>query len=208
MKLYYFPPSSNVRKVRAIALQLNLSLELVLVNLPEGEQHQPEFLAMNPTGRIPVLQDGDFVLWESNAIMQYLASQVPTSLWPEDAKLRADISRWQCWQLAHWSQGCQPINFERVVKPALQLGEPDAQVIDQALLTFHREAELLNHHLSQHDYLVNEQLTLADFSVASELTYAVVAELPLERYPAIQAWLVRLNALPAWQQTVPQLMAR
>lgn len=208
MKLYYFPPSSNVRKVQAIALQLNLSLELVLVNLPEGEQHQPEFLAMNPTGRIPVLQDGDFVLWESNAIMQYLASQVPTSLWPEDAKLRADISRWQCWQLAHWSQGCQPINFERVVKPALQLGEPDAQVIDQALLTFHREAELLNHHLSQHDYLVNEQLTLADFSVASELTYAVVAELPLERYPAIQAWLVRLNALPAWQQTVPQLMAR
>lgn len=208
MKLYYFPQSSNVRKVQAIALHLNLSLELVLVNLPQGEQHQPEFLAMNPTGRIPVLQDGDFVLWESNAIMQYLASQVPTSLWPQDAKLQADISRWQCWQLAHWSQGCQPINFERVVKPALQLGEPDAEVIDQALLTFHREAGMLNHHLSQHDYLVNDQLTLADFSVASELTYAVMAELPLERYSAIQAWLVRLNALSAWQQTVPQLMAR
>ncbi|MEO1180824.1 MAG: glutathione S-transferase family protein, partial [Cyanobacteria bacterium J06636_28] len=92
------------------------------INLPQGDQRTADFLALNPTGRIPVLQDGDFVLWESNAIMQYLASQVSTPLWPDDAQQRADIMRWQSWQLAHWAKGCQPLNYERLVKKVLQLG--------------------------------------------------------------------------------------
>ncbi len=208
MKLYSFPPSFNARKVHAIAHHLNIPLEVEIVSLPQGDQRQPEFLAINPTGRIPALQDGDFILWESNAIMQYLASQVETSLWPDDAKLRADISRWQCWQLAHWSRGCQPLTYERVVKPMFNLGEPDSQVIEQALASFHREAAVLNAHLSQHDYLVNDQLTLADFSVAMELANATAAQMPLDDYPAIGAWLARMEALPAWQQTAPQMMAQ
>ncbi|NEQ54414.1 MAG: glutathione S-transferase family protein [Leptolyngbya sp. SIO3F4] len=115
MKLYYFPPSPNSRKVQAVAIHLGLSVELELVDLQQGQQRTDEFLALNPTGRIPVLQDGDLVLWESTAIMQYLASQVPTPLWPDDAQQRADIMRWQSWQLSHWSRGCQPIQFERFV---------------------------------------------------------------------------------------------
>lgn len=203
MKLYYFPPSPNSRRAQAVAVHLELSVELELINLPQGDQRTAEFLALNPTGRIPVLQDGDFVLWESNAIMQYLASQVSTPLWSDDAQQQADIMRWQSWQLAHWSRGCQPIQFERFVKKVLELGDPDPQVIEETTEIFHQEAAVLDAHLADKDYLVGNTLTLADFSVASDLTYAAVAQFPLEKYTHIQAWYNRIEALPAWQQTAP-----
>ena len=204
MKLYYFPPSPHSRRAHAIALHLQLPMDFQLINLQQGEQHTPEFLALNPTGRIPVLEDGDFALWESNAIMQYLASQISTSLWPEDSKQRADIMRWQSWQLAHWNRGCQTLQYERFVKQNLQLGSPDPQVVERATEIFHREAQVLNSHLAQSEYLVNNTLTLADFSVASDLTHAAVAQFPLEGYPNIRGWYDRIERLMAWQKTMPR----
>jgi glutathione S-transferase len=204
MKLYYFPPSPNTRKVHAVAIHLQLPIDLRLVDLQKGEQHHPEFVQLNPTGRTPVLQDDDFILWESTAIMQYLASQVPNSLWSEDPQIRADIMRWQSWQLAHWYLVCQPLQFENFVKSLLQLGEPDLQVVQQATDRFHKEASVLNNHLANREYLVSNTLTLADFSVASDLTYAIPARFPLENYQHIQAWYARIEQLPAWKQTAPR----
>ncbi|MEO1180825.1 MAG: glutathione binding-like protein [Cyanobacteria bacterium J06636_28] len=74
----------------------------------------------------------------------------------------------------------------------------------QALKTFHKEAQVLNTHLADREYLVNNTLTLADFSVAGDLTYAVPAQFPLGEYPHIRAWYDRIEALPAWQQTAPR----
>ena len=118
MKLYGFPPSPNTWKVRAVAAHLSIPLELELVDLSKGGSHAPEYLAINPSGRTPTLVDGDFKLWESTAIMQYLASQKANSLWPNDPRVRADIMRWQSWNLAHWSKegfeahGVQPAGEE------------------------------------------------------------------------------------------------
>ncbi|MEM6518998.1 MAG: glutathione S-transferase family protein [Cyanobacteria bacterium P01_D01_bin.71] len=204
MKLYYFPPSPNTRRVHAVALQLQLPVELAFVDLQKSEQQHPRFLQLNPTGRVPVLQDDELVLWESTAIMQYLASQVPNALWPENIALRADIMRWQSWQLAHWQRACQPLQFERVIKQILQLGDPDPDVVDSATANFHREAKVLNEHLASRSYLVAQTLTLADFAVASDLTYAVPGQFPLVHYPHIRAWYERLEQLPAWQQTAPR----
>lgn len=204
MKLYYFPASPNSRRAHAVAIHLDLPLDLRLVDLQKGEQRTPEFMQLNPTGRTPVLQDGEFVLWESTAIMQYLASQISNSLWPENVQSRVDIMRWQSWQLAHWQAACQPLQFERVVKQILQLGDPDPQIVEQATQRFHQEAAVLNQHLAERTYLVNETLTLADFSVASDLTYAGPGQFPLELYPHIQAWYARIEQLPAWQQTNPR----
>ena len=79
MKLYgRFPPSPNTWKVRAVAAHLGIPLEIEFVDLTKGASRTPEYLALNPTGRTPTLVDGDFVLWKSKAIMQYLASQKPT----------------------------------------------------------------------------------------------------------------------------------
>src|ERR1700704_5873752 len=102
MKLYGFPPSPNTSKVRAVAAHIGVPLEFEIVDLTKGQSRTPDFLAINPNGRTPVLKDGDFTLWESNAIMQYVAGKKKNTLWPDDARTRADITRWQCWQLAQW----------------------------------------------------------------------------------------------------------
>ena len=145
MKLYGFPPSPNTWKVRAVAAQLGLRLDLEFVDLTKGQSHTPEYLALNPTGRTPVLVDGDFTLWESTAIMQYLASRTSNALWPNDARTRADIMRWQSWQLQHWSkEACEPLIFERLVKKFLNLGPPDAAVVAKGTESFNREARVLD----------------------------------------------------------------
>ena len=94
MRLYGFSASPRTWKVRAVAAQLDIPLEYVQLDAFRGENRTPQYLALNPTGRTPTLVDGDFVLWESDAIMQYLASKTPNTLWPDDARTRADIMRW------------------------------------------------------------------------------------------------------------------
>ncbi len=204
MKLYGFPFSPNTWKVRAVAAHLGLSLEFAFVDMANGEHRSPEFLALNPTGRVPVLLDGDFALWETVAIMQYIASKTPNALWPEGARARADIMRWQSWQLAHWSkEACEPLLFERVVKKAFNIGAPDAARIAAGTEAFNREARVLDAHLSKQAYLMGSALTLADFSVAAPLVYAKEGEFPLAPYANIRAWADRVFALAAWRETAP-----
>ena len=174
MKLYGFPASPNTWKVRALASYLKMPLDFEFVDLTKGAQYTPAYLALNPTGRTPTLTDGDFTLWESNAILQYLASKSATPLWPNDAKSRADITRWQCWELAHWgAQACG----------AADLREPGEEVRQsrRARLgprsprppsAFNKEAKMLDAHLAKQKYLVGDALTLADFTCAAPLFHA------------------------------------
>jgi len=204
MKLYGFPPSPNTWRVRAVAAHLGVPFELEFVDLTKGQQRTAEYLALNPTGRVPVLVDGDFILWESNAIMQYIAGRSANTLWPDNARTRADIMRWQSWQLAHWSaEACGPLLLERLVKQVLKLGPPDATIVAKATEAFHREAQALDTHLSKHPYLVGSAVTLADFSVAVPLLYAKEAELPVAPYQHVRDWFTRVSALPAWRETAP-----
>jgi glutathione S-transferase len=205
MKLYGFPPSPNTWKVRAVAAHLGIPLEFALVDLTKGQQRTPDYLALNPTGRTPTLVDGDLVVWESTAIMQYLASQKPNSLWPDNRRARADIMRWQSWHLQHWSkEACEPLVFQRLVKKRLNLGPPDAAIVERGIEGFHREARVLDAHLSKQPYLTGSELTLADISVAASITYSKEAEIPIEPYQHIQNWFTRVSALPAWRQTAPE----
>jgi glutathione S-transferase len=205
MKLYGFPPSPNTRKVQAVAAHLKIALEFQFVDITKGQSRTPEFMAINPNGRTPVLVDGDFTLWESNAILQYLAGQKPNTLWPEGARMRADIARWQFWQAAHWHEGCAGFLWENLVKKLLGQGETDMAVLKKAEEAFHRDAAVLDAHLGRHQFLATGTLTLADFAVASYLHYAVAAKLPWERYGHIQAWYARIEALPAWRETKPAM---
>jgi glutathione S-transferase len=205
MKLYGFPPSPNTRKVQAVAAHLGVALEFEFVDIMKGQSRTPEFLALNPAGRTPVLVDDDFTLSESNAIMQYIADKKKNELWPENARTRADIARWQFWQAAHWHEGCGVFLGGNFVKKLLTGGDPDPTALKHAEGAFHRDAAVLDAHLAKHQYVVNGALTLADFSVASYLHYAAAAKLPLERYKNIQAWYARIEALPAWHDTMPKM---
>jgi glutathione S-transferase len=204
MKLYTFPASPNARKAAIVAAHLGVPLEPVIVDLTKKESHTPKFLALNPNGKIPVLVDGDFVLWESNAIIQYIAGKKPNSLWPDDARTRADITRWQCWQLAQWMEGVGALTRENLLKPMLMKMEPDPEQVKRGEEAFRRDAAVLDAHLARHSYLVNDALTLADIAVGTYLMYAVPAKMPIGSYKNLQAWFARIEALPAWQQTAPK----
>ncbi|MCB9642712.1 MAG: glutathione S-transferase family protein [Myxococcales bacterium] len=203
MKLYTSSFSHNSRRVAMLIKHLGLDVELCEVNLLQGESRSPEYLGKNPFGGVPALEDGDFVLTESNAILQYLASQTPNTLWPEDTRLRAEITRWQFWQTAQFGLATYSLMVERMLKP-MRGKEPDASKIEEAEARFRRAASIMEKYLSQHDYLVGDALTLADISLAVDLTYASATNLPLEEYPHIQAWFARISALPAWEATQPQ----
>lgn len=208
MKLYGFPPSPNTWKVRAVAAYLKMPLELEFVDLTKGAHRTPDYLALNPTGRTPTLVDGDFTLWESNAIMQYIAGKSANTLWPNDDRVRAEITCWQCWQLAHWSaEACQPLTFQRLVKKLVNLGPPDEAVVTKATEAFNREAKMLDAHLAKQQYLVGRSVTLADFAVAASMIYAKEAEMPVGPYAHLRAWSERVTALPCWLETAPPTRA-
>jgi glutathione S-transferase len=206
MKLYGFPPSPNTWKVSAVAAHIGVPLQLEIVDLTKPRT--PDYLKLNPSGRAPTLVDGDFVLWESTAIMQYVASRKPNSLWPDDARARADIVRWQSWDLAHWSKdGCVPLIFQRLVKGLLNMGPPDEAAIAKGTEAFAREARLLDAHLAKQSYLVGNAVTLADFSVAAPLFYTEKAGLPIAPHAHLCDWFKRVSSLPAWKETAPQAPA-
>lgn len=204
MKLYYYPISAFARKARIAASLLGIELETEVVDLFAGAGQSPEFLRLNPNGKVPTLVDGDFSLWESNAIVQYLAAQVPDSpLFPNDARARADILRWQFWESSSWAPACVVYVYENLLKSMLGRGEADAVELEKGAEKFHRAAKLLDEHLSAHPWLVGDTMTLADVSVAPVLMYAGPAKYPLEAYPNITAWFGKIQQLPAWAATEP-----
>jgi glutathione S-transferase len=206
MKLYGFAPSPNTWQVRALAAHVGVPVDFVPLDYTKGDTKTPAFLAVNPTGRTPALTDGDFKLWETLAIMQYVAGKKANPLWPDDARARADITRWQSWNLAHWNRDAwAPVLSERLVKKMLNLGPPDETVIAKGVEAFNKEAAMLDAHLGKQKYLVGDTLTIADFAVAATLFYAKEAELPLGPYPHLRGWSERVMALPCWTATAPQM---
>src|SRR5262245_48075940 len=200
MKLHVFPPSPRALKVRALARHLDLDVEECFVDLFNGAQHQAPFAALNPNHRMPVLEDGDFVLWESNAILQYLASKRPASgMWPSDARGQADVARWLNWESAHWTPACTPFAFERVVKHLAGLGDPDPAEIARGEQLFHPLAAVLNDHLRGRKWVLGPTLTIADFGLATSMTFVDAAKVPISEYGEIVRWYGGFRRLPAWQ---------
>jgi glutathione S-transferase len=199
MRLYYHHFASPVvRKVRAVAFQLPLLLEEVQIDYEAAAHQRPEYRALNPNAKFPTLVDGDFVLWESNAICQYLAVQVPQSgLLPVDERLRADVARWQSWELSHFSPPAARLIGQNM------LGRHVAQSAAENEKEFRRYAAVLDQHLRGKSFLVAERLTIADFSVAHLLMYAEKGKLPIGDYPEIVRWFASVEEQPGWIKSAP-----
>jgi len=201
MKLYYFE-TPNSRKVCATAKHLNSPVEWIRIDLAKQEHKTPEFLAFNPNGKVPALVDGDAQIWESMAIMCYLAEKAGSDLWPSDAR-QIDVIRWLSWDIAHFSRHAGTLFFQHVIKANFGMGPPDDAAVKEALGFFRHFAAVLNTHLESRSYLVGDALTIADFAVASILPVAEPAKIPVSEFPAIERWHARLEELPAWQEPFP-----
>lgn len=198
MKLYYCE-TLNPRKACAVARYLNSPVEFIRVDLGRGESKTPEFLAMNPNGKVPVLQDRGRSLWESNAIMCYLSDAAESDLWPHDAR-QIDVLRWLSWDAHHFTRHAGTLYFEHIIKHQFGMGKSDAAAVEEATRYFKIYARTLNDHLGGRKFLVGDALSVADFAVANSLPYADAAKLPLDEFPEIQRWHARLGELPAWRE--------
>lgn len=204
MKLYMTPLSPNVRRVRVTAALLQIQLQEVTLDFAKGEHKQPDYLALNPNGAVPTLVDGDLVLSESRAIMQYLASKKPESgLVPRDEQARADTVRWQFWDASHFSAHLGSLTFEKIIKPMMGLGEPRQDKIDEAFMNLRRFGAVLDERLRGKAYLVGNALTLADLTIACSLMYAKRTDAPLGDFSNVQSWFSRISDLDAWRKTDP-----
>ncbi len=202
MRLYYHPLSSNSRRAVLTAHHLGLDLELVAVDLPRGEHKTPEYLRLNPNGRIPVLADGGFHLWESHAIMQYLADRSPEQdIYPRDVSARADVNRWLFWSASHFAPAAGFIIRERVSKKILGSGAPDPAEIARGEALLQAAARVLDCHLAGKRWIAQDRLTLADFAVAAPLMHTAAAQLPVAEFEHLQVWFARVRSLDAWTKS-------
>lgn len=204
MKLYYVVGSPNCRKVLCVINHLQLDVDMEYLDFFTGDIGTEEFLTVNPNGKVPALTDGTFSLWESNAIMQYLADQVPgNTLLPGDPKIRADIVRWQCWELAHYNHAFGSMAFEAVLKPQFNLGESNQALIDCATENLTQFAGVLDKHMENRTYVVGDQLTLADYSLIHIEAFKDALPFDWSGYPNVNAYYDRMRAAPHWASTAP-----
>lgn len=201
MKLHY-AETLNPRKACAVARHLGSPVEFVRVDLAKGEHRRPEFLALNPNGKIPVLETEAGVIWESNAIMCHLAQAAGSDLWPGDAR-QIEVMRWLTWSSEHFTRHAGELYFEFIIKPMFGLGDPDTAAVDEAQGYVRKYAAVLDDHLGGRDWLVGERPTVADFAVAVTLPYAEDARIPIDDFPDVRRWHDRLNAFPAWREPFP-----
>lgn len=196
MKLHVFPLSPNAKKVMMAAHEAAVSVEIAIVDLHKGEQNTPEFLALNPNGKMPVLEyDDGSTLWESNAIVNRLADLAGSDLFPK-SDARFPIVQWQFWEMAHWAQEISKFIgatfFDRPLDRAT--AEPALQKL----------ASVLDGHLADRDWLVGDAMTTADISVSAMLCYRQECQLPLGNVPNLDAWLGRISELESWKQVNQQ----
>ncbi|HEX5280739.1 MAG TPA: glutathione S-transferase family protein [Micropepsaceae bacterium] len=203
LKIYAFPPSPRSFKVLWAAHQLGVDYELQFVDLSKGDQRKPGYSALNPNARAPVVDDNGYLLWESNAIVEYFASLKPASgALPQDTRARLAITKWLYWESAHWDQACAILTFQRVVKRFFSMGEPDAAEIARGNQIFERAGQVLDSELSKHRYVAGDQFTAADLSVGADMCVAEMAEYPIAAFDGIRRWYDELRSMPSWQKTI------
>jgi len=194
MKMYSFASSPNCWKVLALAHELAIPLEMISIDLFNGESKSPGFLAKNPNGRVPVLDDEGFVLWESNAILAYLASRRPSpSLLPTEPRERAEVDRWLYWESGQLAPAVWKVEFEKVIKPLLDQA-PDLAMIAAGKADFAVAAKVLDGALAGKAYVAGA-LSVADFALAPFVNVAAgPCELDIVPFKHLSAWRDRMNA--------------
>lgn len=197
MKLYWFW-SFNPQKVRFALHELGIAHDLVAVDLLRGQQRQPDFARLNPNAKVPVLEDGDVVLWESNAIVAYLGER-EGRLWPSDAAGRGDALRWLFFEARHLSEPIGGLWFHDFVSPLS--GMPaDAAGRERAASELPEALAVVEAQLSKQLFLTGGALSLVDCCYGAVLDALSLSRFDLAPYPSVLAYLARLRERPAWAQ--------
>ncbi|HXF66195.1 MAG TPA: glutathione S-transferase family protein [Burkholderiales bacterium] len=198
LKIWGRANSINVQKVLWCCAELGLAFERIDAGGKFGVVNTPEYLAKNPNGRVPTIEDGDFVLWESHAIVRYLARKHGAgTLWPEDERAAADADRWMEWYSTTVWPNLQPVFWNLVrVEPQHR----DMKAVEAARGRLAQDLGIVEQRLAGRPYLAGEAFTMGDIPMGVALHRWFL--LPIERpeYPRLAAYYDRLRQRPAFQQ--------
>ena len=202
LRVHADPITVNCRKVLAGLQLMDIDYEHVEVDYFAGEHRADPYLVLNPMASLPALEDDDFVLWESNAILQYVADKHGrTAFYPTELRVRADINRWLLWEASAWFPSCYVYLVENCVKPLLK-GSPDPAVLDLQSENFRKLAGILDARLAGSAWLCGDSPTIADVAVAAPMHLHAWSKLPLEPHPHLVRWMrERVETLPVWRAT-------
>ncbi|MFL6710512.1 MAG: glutathione S-transferase family protein [Massilia sp.] len=207
MKLYGDPGSGSTRRVLAALYHIGAPFDFEQIDLFKGEHRTPAFLALNPNGMIPLLVDGDVVLYEAAAINIYLAEKFASDLLPAGLG-RALTLQWMFWAAEHWRQGPPALFNERIVKVAMGMPQ-DARAIADAEASIRKFSAVLEQHLQDRRYVVGDKFTLADIDLAATFSHLTRTHPPYAEFPNVMAWHQRLlDQVPAWTRTRDQVEVR
>ena len=191
IQLYGMKLSGHCHRVELFLSLLGLPYEYIALNLGAGEHKKPEFLALNPFGQVPVIQDGEVTLADSTAILVYLEGRYGEGRWlPRDPVGAAQVQRWfsvAAGQLAFGPGAARVVTlFKRADDPA------------PAIARAHTLLKVMEAELTQRPFLVGAQPTLADLANYAYTARAPEGNVSLAEYPAVRAWLARIEALPGF----------
>jgi glutathione S-transferase len=195
LKLWGRISSINVRKVVLAAQLLEVPYERIDAGAAFGITTTPEYMALNPNALVPTLQDDDFVLWESNAIVRYLCAKHPQAgLYPQDLRCRFDAERWMDWQQTTLNAAGREAFIQLFRTPAARRNTQaiaDSQAATQPLLA------LLDAHLAQRQFMAGDRLTMADIPIACEMHRWWGLPLHHAEHPHLARWYQGLRERPA-----------
>jgi glutathione S-transferase len=162
-----------------------------------GESRSPDFLRLNPNGHIPVLRDGDLVIWESMAINLYLARKYGKGLWPKTVEDEGRAFQWSVWAMTELEE---PLLTALLHRGFLPENQRDPKKADDAAERFKTPLAVLDGALAGKPYLLGDAFSVADLNVAAVLCWAFLAGLDLGKAPQAQAWLGRCTGRPAFER--------
>lgn len=185
--------TQNTLKTLYVLDEIVGDYEYVFVDLSKGENRSDAFRNMTPIGKVPVLEhDGEY-LFESGAICRYVASVNKSALYPVNALQRAKVDQWMDFFSCHLGHWMTKLYFEAVIKPRMQLGEPDTAGIEEAQRFALRQLKMLERHLADHDWLANDALSIADLFAFAYVEQYSDAQVSLDAFPGVRAWVAAIE---------------
>jgi len=192
LTIYGSDLSGPAIKVRLTASLLGVDHKWQLVNLREGEQKQEWFLKINPIGKVPAIDDDGFHLFESNSICRYLCDKQSSALYPKDVKKRAAIDQWIDYVSFHIGANFMPVVYNRLFAPLRGMPVNEKTITDG--IEFLRQYfPIVEKQLAQHQYVVSQEISLADVILLALLEPAEMARIDLSAYPKLSAWRAALK---------------
>jgi glutathione S-transferase len=205
MKLY-FSRNYNPRLAVATARYLEIPLQFEFAS-PFDPQHIQHFRTLNPNHRLPILVEDDGTsVWEADAIACRLSQLAGSSFWRTGAA-QSRMIQWLSWANGDFVAGCDKIHFERVTRQRYGLGPIRPHYVEDGLALFNEAAAVLDAHLAQQDWVLEDSISYVDFRMACVLPFADLAGLPLADYSNIARWFERLCQIEAWRDPFLDLEA-